>query len=102
MKKFYYAELMMGAPSIRGPFDTMEEAKQAYDLLGEALYAYEDGGYNFEGTGATFFSINLENGVREEEEEYFFASQYFPPDEELPDDYNKIGFVRSAPSNQQG
>ena len=92
MKKFYYAEYCeAGAPRISGPFDTLEEAKQAYDLPAAALWAYEDEGWNIEGAGAMFFSINLENGVREEEEEYFFTSRY---DEDDVADWNdQIGFV---------
>jgi len=102
MKKFYYAMLADGAPWVKGPFDTMEEAKQSYDLPYNALYAYEGAGWDIDGNGATFFSINLENGVREEEEEYYFPSEYFSAGEELPDDYNKIGFVRPAPTYMQG
>lgn len=90
MKKFYYAETeTRSAPGVYGPFDTLEEAKQAYDLPAAALYAYEDEGQSMEGTGAQFFSINLENGVKEEEESY-----YFPSDDPLDGDYDKIGFLR--------
>ena len=94
MKKFYYAESIEGyLPAVRGPFDTLEEAKQAYDLPAAALRAYEDEGYDIEGTGAQFFSINLENGVKEDEEEYYFESR--DPDINS-DSYAAIGFVPPA------
>jgi hypothetical protein len=90
MKKFYYAEVMeANSPLVHGPFDTLEEAKQAYDLPAAALRAYEDEG-DIEGTGAQFFSINLENGVKEDEEAYYFEARN--PDIES-DSYAAIGFV---------
>jgi hypothetical protein len=91
MKKFYYAEVMeANSPLVHGPFDTLEEAKQAYDLPGAALHAYEDEGYDIEGEGAQFFSVNLENGVKEDEEAYYFEARN--PDIES-DSYAAIGFV---------
>jgi hypothetical protein len=93
MKKFYYAESIEGyLPAVRGPFDTLEEAKKAYDLPAAALRAYEDEG-DIEGTGAQFFSINLENGVKEDEEEYYFEAR--DPDINS-DSYAAIGFVPPA------
>ena len=91
MKKFYYTEAIEGyLPAVHGPFDTLEEAKQAYDLPAAALRAYEDEGDDIEGTGAQFFSINLENGVKEDEEEYYFEARNADINS---DSYAAIGFV---------
>ena len=90
MKKFYYAETALEAPFVYGPFDTLEEAKQAYDLPAAALRAYEDGGWDIEGNGVQFFSINLENGVKKDEEEYYFEAR--EPDINSGS-YAEIGFV---------
>jgi len=90
MKKFYYTEVIEAdAPWLYGPFDTLEEAKQAFDLPAQALDAFEDGGWTIEGNGAKFFSVNLENGLLKEEESYYFEARN--PDIERGS-YADIGF----------